>query len=284
MNNSRRLSTFLGLFLIVTFSCKHKDINYGDNSSVGKYYAIRGIRLYCEVYGKGTPLLMIHGNNGSISTFANNIPHFSDDYKVIVVDARSQGKSIDKKDSISFEMMADDYATLLDSMHIDSADVLGWSDGGISGLELAIRHPAKVKKLAISGANFRADTTAIAAAEWNENVKDYKLLQEKNNKTIDEIRKTKMLRLDLTQPNISLADLHKVKCPTFVICGDRDIIKLAHTQILFESLPQAHLWILPNSSHYTLMEHRRIFNLRVGNFFSRQFKDDNVNVLQYYEQ
>lgn len=109
-------------------NCQPKSIDYGNNEQAGKYFSTRGIKIYCEVYGSGKPLLMIHGNNGSIKSFKNNIPYFAKNYKVIVADSRAQGKSNDPKDSLSFEMMADDEAALLDAMHIDSAYVLGWSD------------------------------------------------------------------------------------------------------------------------------------------------------------
>src|SRR5258708_33491580 len=117
--------------------------------------------MYCEIYGHGKPLLLIHGNSGSINAFAGNIPFFSQKYKVIALDSRAQGKTIDTKDSLSFEMMADDEAALLDALHIDSAYVLGWSDGGNNGLLLAIRHPEKVIKLVTTGANLWPDSTAL---------------------------------------------------------------------------------------------------------------------------
>ena len=130
---------------------------FGNNKKAGKYYDIRGFKMYAEVYGKGQPLLIIHGNGGSINNFIYQIPYFSKKYKVIIADSRAQGKSVDKGDSLTYEMMADDYAALLDILKIDSADVIGWSDGGINGLLLSIRHPEKVKKLAVTGANLVPD-------------------------------------------------------------------------------------------------------------------------------
>jgi alpha/beta hydrolase fold len=118
-------------------------IKYGDNPKAGKYLAARGIKIYYETYGKGKPLLMIHGNGGSIENFKYQIPYFEKYYKVIAADSRAQGKSRDSSDSLSYEMMADDLDALLDSLHIDSAYVIGWSDGGINGLLLAIRHPER---------------------------------------------------------------------------------------------------------------------------------------------
>jgi pimeloyl-ACP methyl ester carboxylesterase len=140
---------------------------YGKNKLAGHYYDIRGIKMYAEIYGKGQPLLIIHGNGGSISNFVYQIPYFSKKYKVIVADSRAQGRSTDKGDSLTYEMMADDYAALLDVLKIDSAYVIGWSDGGINGLLLSIRHPEKVKKLAVTGANLVPDTTAVPQEIWD---------------------------------------------------------------------------------------------------------------------
>src|SRR6195952_3582763 len=151
----------------LTLLCQNvKKINYGNNLAAGKFYNIRGIKVYCEIYGTGKPLLMIHGNGGNIKSFENNIAYFSKKYKVIVADSRSQGKSKDPGDSLSFEMMADDDAALLDTLHIKSAYVIGWSDGGINALLLAIRHPKKVIKLASSGANLWPDSTAVTSSVW----------------------------------------------------------------------------------------------------------------------
>src|SRR5690242_6877810 len=89
-----------------------KDSSYGTNAAKGKFYHIRGIDMYAETYGSGAPLLIIHGNGGSIDNFAFQIPYFSKKYKVIVADSRAQGRSKDPSDSLSYEMMADDYAAL----------------------------------------------------------------------------------------------------------------------------------------------------------------------------
>src|SRR5437868_12890116 len=102
---------------------------FGRNKAVGHYIKTRGFSMYYETYGKGEPLLMIHGNGGSINNFVYQIPYFSQQYKVIVADSRAQGKSVDNSDSLSYEMMADDLNALLDSLQLDSCYVIGWSDG-----------------------------------------------------------------------------------------------------------------------------------------------------------
>lgn len=247
-------------------------IPYGNNKAAGKYYNIRGFKMYCEVYGKGQPLLIIHGNGGSISNFVNQIPYFSKKYKVIIADSRAQGKSADKGDSLTYEMMADDYAALLDAMKIDSAYVIGWSDGGINGLLLAIRHPEKVKKLAITGANLVPDTTAVPKEVWDMVTPTYTMLKGKKDKNEMEMTGFKLMRLLVDNPHIPLSDLHTIKCPTLVMGGDHDVIKEEHTMLIYKNIPNAYLWILPNSGHSTPVVYKNDFNKNVGNFFSTPYR------------
>src|ERR1700759_113076 len=114
---------------------------YGRNPAVGKYADIRGFKMYYETYGKGEPLLIIHGNGGSINNFVYQIPYFAKNYQVIIADSRAQGKSLDPSDSLSYEMMTDDLNALLDKLNLKQCYVIGWSDGGIEGLMLAMHHP-----------------------------------------------------------------------------------------------------------------------------------------------
>lgn len=243
------------------------ETDYDNNKSTGKYYNIRGIKMYCEVYGKGEPLLLIHGNGGSIKSFSNQIPFFSKYYKVIAVDSRAQGKTIDTGDSLSYKMMADDFAALLDVMKIDSAYVIGWSDGGINSLLLAIRHPDKVKKLASTGANLVPDSSALAQKDIDEMITGYNEMNSKKEKTADDIAQMKLLKLMIDHPHIYKPDLVKIKCPALIIGGDHDIIKPSHTLYIYENIPGAFLWIVPNSGHATLIEHKDDFNKTVYNFF-----------------
>jgi len=261
---------FLLLVCFFTFSniqAQQANINYGNNSSAGKYLKIRGIKMYYEIYGSGEPLLLIHGNGGSIGSFAGNIPYFSKKYKVIAVDSRSQGKSYDPQDSLSFEMMADDFAALLDSLHIKSAYVLGWSDGGINALLLAMRHPAKVKKLVSTGANLWPDSTAIIGSLWKEEKAYYDSSFQKTFSSTEDKNSWKLFLLDWFQPNITLSSLHSIKCPSLIVCGDHDLIKVEHTKLIAENISNAVLWVVPNSGHATLKEHRDEFNAKADHFF-----------------
>jgi pimeloyl-ACP methyl ester carboxylesterase len=254
------------------FQNEMKSTRYGNNDSAGKYYDIRGFKMYCEVYGQGHPLLIIHGNSGSINNFVYQIPYFSKKYRVIIADSRAQGKSIDDGDSLSYEMMADDYASLLDAMKIDSAYVIGWSDGGINALLLAIRHPKKVEKLASTGANLVPDTTAVPQQILDMVMPSYKTLQAKQSKTPREKNRLKLLRLLVEQPHISLVDLQKISCPSLIIGGDHDVIKEEHTMLIYKNIPRAYLWILPDSGHSTPIVYKDDFNKVVDRFFSTPYR------------
>lgn len=245
---------------------------YGRNKAAGKYYTIRGFKMYCETYGEGQPLLIIHGNGGSINNFTYQIPYFSKNYKVIVADSRAQGRSADLRDSLTYEMMADDYAALLDSMKIDSACVIGWSDGGINGLLLAIRHPEKVKKLAVTGANLVPDTTAVPQQIWDMVIPSLNELKSKPKLNLQEKSSLKLLRLLAEQPHIPLSDLHKISCPALVIGGDHDVIKEEHTMLIYKNIPKAYLWILPGSGHSTPIVYKDDFNKIVDRFFQQTYR------------
>lgn len=250
--------------------------NYGNNPKAGQYYEINGIKMYCETYGEGQPLLLIHGNGGSIVDFSKQIPYFSKHYKVIVADSRAQGKSVDKGEALTYEIMADDYAALLEKMKIDSAFVIGWSDGGINGLLLSMRHPEKVKKLMVTGANLRPDSTDVQTDIFKRVSSNYakfkEILAAKKDKTDLDYLVFKLKRLLSEQPNIDPKALQNIKVPVLVVGGDYDVIKPEHTMEIFRNIPKANLWILPDSGHSTLVVYSAEFNAKADHFFKTKFR------------
>ncbi|CAN5559317.1 alpha/beta fold hydrolase [soil metagenome] len=244
---------------------------YGKNEKVGKYFNNRGFKMYYETYGAGQPLLIIHGNGGSINNFVYQIPFFAKNYKVILADSRSQGKSIDTGDSLSYEMMTDDLSALLDHLGLDSCYVIGWSDGGINGLLLAIRHPEKVKKLAVTGANLVPDTSAVDpfVHDW---AMKYGDSMQKMKQTPELKIQLKLFHLLSHEPHISIKQLNGISCPTLVIGGDHDILLPKHTLLIAESIPKSYLWILPNSGHSTPVFYKDQFNATVGDFFANPYR------------
>ncbi len=269
----------LGIFTLIfavnvnaqTPEASGQKIIYGSNSKAGNYFDNRGFKMYYEIYGKGQPLLIIHGNGGSIKDFTNQIPFFEKNYKVILADSRAQGKSIDTGDSLSYEMMTDDLNALLDHLHLDSCYIIGWSDGGVNGLLMAIHHPDKVKKLAITGANLWPDSTALEPTI-------YHFIQyladslSRANQTTDVKNEYKMVKMMTKEPNISLEQLHTIKCPTLVIGGDHDAVLTKHTLLIAEAIPKSYLWILPNSGHSTPVYYSKQFNETVNTFFKKPYR------------
>jgi len=249
---------------------------YGRNPAVGKYAEIRGFKMYYERYGKGEPLLIIHGNGGSINNFLYQIPYFAKNYQVIIADSRAQGKSVDLTDSLSYEMMTDDLNALLDKLNLKSCYVIGWSDGGINGLLLAIRHPDKVKKLAITGANLQPDTSAVDPFVYNWAMNYNKTLQDsiKKTKTPSPQAKNelKLAHLLSYEPHITIAQLQTITCPTLVIGGDHDVIRPKHTMLIAQSIKNSYLWIIPNSGHSTPIYKKDQFNQIVSDFFNQNFR------------
>ncbi len=248
------------------------EIKYGQNEKAGHYVPVRGFNMYYETYGTGQPLLFIHGNGGAIINFQYQIPYYSKEYKVFAPDSRAHGKSIDFGDSLSYKMMADDLNALLDTLAIDSCNVVGWSDGGIIGLLLAIHYPDKVKKLAITGANLWPDTSAVDPAIYNWAIDEHKQIEKLA--TIPRIKNTlKIFRLVFAQTGIELNQLSSIKCPTLVIAGDHDVIRSKHTLLIAESIPKSYLWILPDSGHSIPIFYTELFNHTVNDFFKKPYRD-----------
>jgi pimeloyl-ACP methyl ester carboxylesterase len=244
-------------------------VPYGSNN--GKYIQHRGFKMYYEVYGKGEPLLIIHGNGGSINNFENQIPYFSKNYQVILADSRAHGKSIDQGDSLNYEIMTDDLNALLDTLHIDSCNVIGWSDGGIEGLLLAIRHPKKVKKLAVTGANLIPDAILSTDPWVVETVISAIDSLKKLPVSFETKRQLKLQRLLINEPHITHAALQTIACPTLVIGGDQDVIMPRHTLEIAENIKKSNLWILPNSGHSTPLAYKDLFNETVRIFFKTPY-------------
>jgi len=260
----------IALFSGISLPCNL--LAQSNTTVVGQSINTRGFKMYYETYGKGEPLLIIHGNGGSTQDFTNQVPFFKEHYQLILADSRSQGHSMDPGDSLTYEMMADDLNALLDSLHLDSCYVIGWSDGGINGLLLAMRHPDKVKKLAVTGANLWPDSTAVQPfvykwALWFSDTLS-RAPSTPENKTI-----RKLAGLLAFQPNITTAQLHNIKCPTLVMGGDHDVILPQHTLLIAQSIPKSYCYIFPNSGHSTLIRYKDEFNNKVLEFFQQPYRE-----------
>jgi pimeloyl-ACP methyl ester carboxylesterase len=125
----------------------------------GQTANINGIDIYYEVYGEGDPVVLIHGGLSNGDHFNNIIPALAEQYQVIVMDSRGHGRSSFDETPISYEVMANDVLGLMDHLGLDKASIVGWSDGGIIGLEIAIHNPERLNRVVAYGANF--DPTGV---------------------------------------------------------------------------------------------------------------------------
>ncbi len=244
-------------------------VQYGKNARAGHTAAVNGIKVYYETYGSGEPLLLLHGNGQSISAFAAQIPVLAQHYQVIAVDTRAQGQSTTNGQTLTYDLFAEDMNALLDALHTPAANVLGWSDGGNTGLSLALHHPEKVKRLVTMGANLCADTTAVTAATLAEvrRTKREVTPLAPFNKQARRVRQLMVLLLDY--PRMKPAELHGIAAPTLVLAGEKDLIKEAHSRLIAANIPRGQVQILPGLSHYAPQENPAVFNAAVLQFLAQ---------------
>jgi pimeloyl-ACP methyl ester carboxylesterase len=242
---------------------------YGSNAKASGRVKLKTATLYYETYGSGKPLLLLHGNSQSILAFKYQIDDLSKKYKVIAVDTRGQGKSTDETTGpLSYDLFAEDMRQLLDSLHIAKTDVLGWSDGGNTGLTMAVKYPAYINKLAITGANLFPTNDAIADTVWKQvrqGITDWSLQTDAHSKM--EVRLLTML---LNEPHLAFDDIKKIQAPVLVMAGQHDLILEKHTRAIAAAIPNSKLVIFKGASHYVPVDVPRAFNAIVLKFFDQQ--------------
>lgn len=244
-------------------------VRYGANPAAGGTFAHQGVRLYYEAYGAGPPLVLVHGNGGSIADLGAQIAYFRRHYRVIAMDSRDHGRSDDAPDPLTYEAMSDDLAALLSHLRIERADVLGWSDGGIEALLLAMRHPNRVRKVVAVSANLTPDGLDPEAIAEIRSLVDAMPNEERD--TPQGRRALTLARLMLDEPHIDLSALEAVTAPTLVLAGDHDLILGAHTVAIYHHLPNSQLAILPDATHSAPIDHPRLFNATVDLFLRTPF-------------
>jgi len=246
-------------------------VKYGANAAAGRTFVHDGVRLYFEVYGAGQPLLIVHGNGGSIADLAAQIAHFRRRYQVIAMDSRDQGRSADSPDPITYEKMSDDLAALIDYLKLGPVDVLGWSDGGIEGLLLGIRHPKKVKKIVAMAANLNPSEQAIYPEVIGLVKSMMDAIPADARRTPDGRRELKVASMLLEEPHIELKALAAITAPTLVVASDHDLIRDEHTIAIYQHIPNSQLAILPNATHMVPFDDPRTFNAVVERFLRTPF-------------
>ena len=217
--------------------------------------AINGLDMYYEVHGVGSPLLLLHGGSGSIPE--KWIPYFMPHFKVIAPEQMGHGRTADLVDRpFHYHDMAEDTVELMRQLGVESAVVVGYSDGGIIGLDMAIHHPERVTKLAVTGANFRTDGYTAENLEWvrtfdpdDQPVSDAYRRQSPDGVDHWPIFLGRLQRMWVVEPSFARDEMQSITAPTLIIVGDGDIVMPEHAVEMFRTIPGAQLCVVPHADH-----------------------------------
>ncbi|KAB2773316.1 alpha/beta fold hydrolase [Brucella anthropi] len=222
-------------------------------ASPAAFAEVNGIEMYYRIVGEGSPILLIPGGLSDQHVWDAQLPILARDHTVIVADSRGQGRSTRTDDPITYRLMADDYVALLDFLHIDKVDLVGWSDGGIIGLDIAMRYPERLTSLFAQAANVTPDgNTGYAEARAE-------------GKPIPELRHYESIDKEIhalwaNEPNFTDEDLSGISVRTAIVIGDRDTaITREHTEFIASQIPGAELIILPDAGHGVPVENPRLY-------------------------
>jgi pimeloyl-ACP methyl ester carboxylesterase len=238
----------------------------------GGYAPVNDIKLWYGVFGKGEPVVFLHGGLANADYWGLQVPEVAQHYQVIVMDSRGHGRSTRSGRPYGYDLMADDVVGLLDFLKIKRAVVVGWSDGGILGLDLAIRYPDRVSKVFAFAANTDpsgvvdgVEKNATFASFIARAGREYQALSttpREYNAFVEAIGK-----MWASQPNWTPKQLVGIKTPVLIVDGDHDeAIKRPHTEMMAATIPGAGLLILPATSHFSMLQDPDQFNWHILHF------------------
>jgi pimeloyl-ACP methyl ester carboxylesterase len=235
---------------------------------------VNGIKIWYATFGHGEPVVMVHGGLANSNYWAHQVRALQDRYRVIVLDSRGHGRSSRDAQPYGYDLMASDVIALMDHLKIGKAAIVGWSDGAIIGLDIAMKHPDRVSKLFAFAANSDpSGVTDISKSDvFNAFIgragDEYKRLSPtptEYSAFVDQIK-----QMWDTQPKWTAADLAKIKVPTWIVDGDRDeAIKRENTEFMAASIPNAGLLIQPQVTHFSFLQDPQQFSDDVLRFLER---------------
>jgi len=237
----------------------------------GQYADVNGTRIYYETYGAGRPVLVLHGDISALEHVHYQISALAASRFVIAPDSRGHGRSPDSNQPLSYHLMADDMLKLLDKLNIAETDVVGWSGGGIIGLDLAMHHPERVKRLVVFGADYDLDgmdndkCPTPPAEEYVAPIRDFykSIAPDPSHWPVFYEKSIEMWR---TQPHYSVADLGTIKAPTLIMAGEFDCIKRQHTDQLAKAVPGAREEIIKGATHVAPLFQPNVVNPHILKF------------------
>ena len=224
---------------------------------------IHGHNIYYAVRGGGPELVFLHGGGDSGErSFVHQLDVFSEHHHIVAPDQVGQGRTPDVPGPLSYTAMMEDTAELLRVLKLRHVDVVGFSDGGILALMLAVQHPELVRRVVVSGVNIFPEGLRP------DDLEELRATEIATPTTIDE----KLTHLWLTSPTeveLNLGLLARISQPVLVISGDRDAITLEHTLKIFHALPNAELCVLPGTDHATFSGRSEWLNPIISSFLDR---------------
>ncbi len=234
---------------------------------------INGIKAWYAEFGSGEPVILLHGGLANASYWGLQVRALEPRYRVIVMDSRGHGRSSRTVKPLGYDLMASDVVALMDYLHIDKAAIVGWSDGAIIGLDIAIHHPERLTKLFAFAANSNPSgvkdvgkspvfTAFIARA-----AQQYAELSP----TPTQFRAflADIQQMWATQPNFTDSQLRRIRTPTWIVDADRDeAIKREDTDHMAATIADAGELILPNASHFAFIQDPAMFNEALLRFLS----------------
>ncbi|WP_315765509.1 MULTISPECIES: alpha/beta hydrolase [unclassified Bradyrhizobium] len=239
--------------------------------------AVNGIKIYYRVYGQapqqgGTPVILLHGGLANADYWGHQVEALAPHHMVVVMDSRGHGRSTRDARAYGYDLMADDVVALMDELKIARADIVGWSDGGIIGLDLALRHKDRVGKVfafaansVTSGVKDGVEKNPTFAAFIERAGHEYRSNSATPNAYEDFV--AQISKMWAEQPNWSDAQLQSITSPVWIVDGDHDeAIKREHTEYLAATIPHAGLLILPNTSHFAFLQDPELFNAAMLRF------------------
>lgn len=225
------------------------------------------INLHYIEKGKGTPLILLHGNGEDSTYFKHQITYFSKQYHVIAIDTRGHGRSPRGTAPFSIRQFAEDLKNFMDKHGIDKAHVLGFSDGGNIGLIFAVKYPERVISLIANGANLNG--AGVKPSVQLPIILGYHAASVFARWKADAKKNAEMLGLMVNDPNIPKEELKKLTMPVLVIAGTKDMIKDSHTREIYSALPNAKLVIL-EGDHFIANKEYVTFNQEVEKFLKER--------------
>jgi len=233
---------------------------------------VNGINLYYATIGHGSPVVLLHGGLSNSDYWGNQIKALAPRHTVIVVDSRGHGRSTRDDRPFGYDLMASDVIGLMQFLKIDKAAIVGWSDGAILGLDIAIHHPERLTKLFAFAANsdpsgVKDIKSPVFAAFIARAEKEYAELSPTPTEYQSFLAQiTKMWAM---QPNFTAAELQRITVPTWIVDADHDeAIKRENTEFMAQEIPGSGLLIQPGVSHFSLLQDPAQFTNDVLHFLA----------------